>query len=157
MPLMTIKTVWFGDGKTGKITFEEAPDTKVTVWANSLFKDKLVVGAKADAKFDTMPAKGDFPESKVLVSWDGMAASDRKPGGGGGGARLTPEQFLLEKRSILASVALKEAREFEPSRPDATHGEVLSTADAFYAWLTKKVGLWVTSKAGSDRQITRGE
>lgn len=140
MPTMEIASVWFGDGKMGNLSFKEKPDVKIKVWANAPFRDALKVGAVAEAKFETMPAKGDFPEQKVLKSWDGVAMPERggfKPGGGGGG-RLSPEDFRLEKRSILASVALKEAREMKGGTGVP---ETLEVADVFYGWLTKKVGI----------------
>lgn len=139
MPLMKVKTVWFGDGKTGNVTFEADPDKKIKVWANAPFRDALVVGAEADAKFETVPAKGDYPEQKFLKSWGGVSMPEKPKGGGGGGPRLTPEQFLTEKRCITASVALNAAREFGQGR--STAEDVIRDAEKFYKALTSWVGL----------------
>jgi hypothetical protein len=112
MPLMKIKSVWFGDGKTGNVTFEADPEKKIKVWANAPFRDALVVGAEAEAKFETIPAKGDFPEQKFLKSWGGVSMPEKPKGGGGGAPRKSPEEILAEQKNIHASVALQVAREF---------------------------------------------
>lgn len=137
----TVKTVWFGEGVFGNVTFEETGDIKVKCAASAPFRDALKVGAKAIAKVDDLPAKGDFPAGKILTMWAGVSVPERpKGGGGGGGPRLTPEQFTMEKRSILASVALKEAREMlAPLGTDAKR--VVEAGKEFYTALTSWAGV----------------
>lgn len=148
--LMKIATVNFpADAKAGTLTFEADPNMRVKCWANAPFRSELTVGAEAEAVFETMAGKpkndgsGNWPDEKFLKGWGGAQAGQRRPfgsGGSGGGPRgITPEQFTLEKRSILASVALKEAREF--CQPGDQTADVLNYADDFYDWLTKKAGI----------------
>jgi hypothetical protein len=128
MPEMTIDTVWFGDGKTGNVTFTAAPDKKIKVWANAPFRDQIVKGATAEATFETVPAKGDYPEQKFLKSWGGVQ-QEQKPKGGGGGYKKSPEEILAEQKAIHASVALQQAVTFESGKKS---GDVIGTGKAFY-------------------------
>lgn len=138
----------------GKLAFVhfDGQEARIKVLTSKTWYKDLVPGYEADFKFETKLGKpkdpnnpdGDkWPDDKFIKAVNGEEGNPPRVGNaGGGGSRLTPEQFLLEKRSILASVCLKEAREMNTAvDPVGTADEVLAIADRFYQWTTKKVGL----------------
>lgn len=131
---MTIASVWFGEGKTGNVSFTADPDKKIKVWANAPFREALKVGATAVAGFETIPAKGDFPEQKFLKSWGGVSMPEKQRGGGGRPSK-SPEEILAEQKNIHASVALQTAKEFVLGLGDnklQDAGQVIGVGERFY-------------------------
>lgn len=114
MAVLEISSVWFGTGKTGKVSFTRDPDKQFGVWADAPFKDALRVGATADATFKHEPEKQDangktWPASDFLQSWDGVSMPDRPPkprggGFGGGGRSYTPKSPEEIHASSIAGI-----------------------------------------------------